>query len=147
MHKNNPATYTEHIARLADLITDIRACTLACEEQRYADAALLADRWLPSYPLQLNLATFKLEQSLREGAAPTALLERTAALLERYPDSDNLLFLMGRLHALQGDDAAAMEWYTRCAAITRNGLIMMELPAEAFPVPEEPEPDIPEIVE
>lgn len=147
VHKDNPDVYTEHVAQLADLIVDIRGCVLACEEQRYADADALADRWLARYPLQLNLATFKIEQALREGAAPATLTERTAALLERYPDSDNLLYLMGRLHALMGDDTAAMEWYTRCAAVTRNGLIMMELPAEAFPVPEEVEDELPETEE
>ena len=139
--------YTDHIAQLADLITDIRAYALACEEQRYDDAAQLAERWLTRYPLQLNLATFKIEQGLREGADPADLLQRAADLLARYPENDNLLFLTGRLHALLGNADTAMEWYTRCAAITRNGLIMMELPAEAFPAPEEPEPEIPEVPE
>ena len=139
--------YTDHIAQLADLITDIRAYALACEEQRYDDAAQLAERWLTRYPLQLNLATFKIEQGLREGADPADLLQRAADLLARYPENDNLLFLTGRLHALLGNADTAMEWYTRCAAITRNGLIMMELPAEAFPAPEEPEPEMPEVPE
>lgn len=139
--------YTDHIAQLAALITDIRAYALACEEQRYADAAQLAERWLTRYPLQLNLATFAIEQGLREGADPSTLLERATALLEHYPENDNLMFLMGRLHTLLGDADAALAWYTRCAAITRNGLILMELPAEAFPVPEEPEPKTPEVPE
>ena len=84
---------------------------------------------------------------MREGGDPAALLARTAALLEHYPDSDNLLYLAGRLNALLCDDDTAMDWYRRCAAITRNGLIMMELPAEAFPVPEEPEEESAEIPE
>ncbi len=147
LHKGDDAVYTDHIAQLAQLITDIRGCALACEEQRYDDAAALADRWIDRYPLQLNLATFKLEQALREGADPATLLERTAALLERYPDNDNLLYLMGRLHARMGGAEEALAWYTRCAAVTRNGLILMELPAEAFPAPVEPEEEIPEIPE
>ena len=147
IHEGNPATYTDHIAQLAQLITDIRACTLACEEQRYADAAMLADKWLSCYPLQLNLATFKIEQALREGVDPADLLARTNALLEHYPDSDHLMYLAGRLNTLLGNEETAMEWYTRCAAITRNGLIMMELPAEAFPVPEEPQEESAEIPE
>lgn len=145
LHEGNPDTYTEHVAGLAALVTDLRACALACEERRYADAAALADQWLPRYPLQRNLATFKIEQTLREGGDPAALLPRAAALLAHYPDSDDLLFLMGRLHALTGDEAAALEWYTRCAAVTRNGLILMELPAEAFLAPVEPEAEEPEI--
>ena len=147
VHKDNPETYTEHIAQLAQLITDVRACILACEEQRYTDAAALADKWSERYPLQLNLATFAIEQSLREGGDPAALLARTTALLEHYPDSDNLLYLAGRLNTLLGDVDVAMDWYRRCAAITRNGLIMMELPAEAFPVPEEPQEESTEIPE
>ena len=139
--------YTDHIAQLADLITDIRAYALACEEQRYDDAAQLAERWLTRYPLQLNLATFKIEQGLRDGADPADLLQRAADLLARYPENDKLLFLTGRLHALLGNADTALAWYTRCAAITRNGLIMMELPAEAFPAPEEPEPEMPEVSE
>lgn len=132
LHKGNDAVYTEHIAQLAELIGDIRGCILACEEQRYADAALLADRWIERYPLQINLATFKLEQALREGADAATLLPQAEALLARYPESDTLMYLMGRLHTALGNTAEGMAWYTRCAAVTRNGLIMMELPAEAM---------------
>ena len=132
LHKDDAAVYTEHIAQLAELIGDIRGCILACEEQRYADAALLADRWIERYPLQINLATFKIEQALREGADAAALLPRAEALQARYPESDTLMYLMGRLHTALGHTAEGMEWYTRCAAVTRNGLIMMELPAEAM---------------
>lgn len=147
LHKGNDTVYTEHIAQLADLIADVRGCILACEEERYADADTLADRWIERYPLQINLATFKIEQGLREGADPAALLTRTEALLARYPESDTLMYLMGRLHTALGHTAEGMEWYTRCAAVTRNGLILMELPAEAFPTPEEPEVEIAEISE
>ena len=42
------------------------------------------------------------------------------------------MFLLGRLHTALGHTAEGLEWYTRCAAATRNGLIMMELPAEAM---------------
>ena len=142
VHKGNDAVYTEHIAQLTELITDIRACALANEEQRYADAALLAERWLTRYPLQLNLAVFKIEQDLREGVDPSALLERTAHLLERYPESDALLFLMGRLHALLGHDAEATAWYTKCAAVTRNGLILMQLPDDFLPGHEVPAAEV-----
>ncbi|MBQ7088183.1 MAG: LicD family protein [Clostridia bacterium] len=144
VHEGDAAVYTPHIAQLAQLVADIRACALACEEQRYADATALADTWLSRYPLQRNLATFKIEQDLREGADPAALLARTDALLARYPDSDELMYLMGRLHALLGDDDTALDWYTRCAAVTRNGLIMMELPVEATQSPEAPEEEIPD---
>ena len=125
----------------------MRGCILACEEMRYADAAALAGKWSERYPLQLNLATFAIEQSLREGSDPAALLARTVTLLEHYPDSDHLMYLAGRLNALLGNTDTALDWYRRCAAITRNGLIMMELPAEAFPVPEEPEEESAEIPE
>lgn len=107
----------------------------------------MADRWISRYPLQLNLAIFKIEQGLREGADPAALLPRTEALLTRYPESDTLMYLMGRLHTALGHTADGMAWYTRCAAVTRNGLILMELPAEAFPIPEEPEVETAEISE
>ena len=75
------------------------------------------------------------------------MLARTDALLTRYPESDNLMYLMGRLHTLLGNADAALEWYSRCAAITRNGLIMMELPAEAMKAPEPPEEDILDVEE
>lgn len=131
-HKGNPAIYTDHIAQLEQCITDIRGCILACEEQRYDDAAALADRWLQVYPLQLNLATFRIEQGLRDGKDAATLLADAEALLARYPEDDKLMFLLGRLHTTLGHDADGMAWYTRCAAVTRNGLIMMELPAEAM---------------
>lgn len=131
-HKDNPAIYTDHIAQLEQVITDIRGCILACEEQRYADAAQLADRWAQAYPLQLNLATFRIEQGLRDGKDAATLLADATALLEHYPEDDKLMFLIGRLHTTLGHAAEGMEWYTRCAAVTRNGLIMMELPAEAM---------------
>ena len=131
-HKDNPAIYTDHIAQLEQFITDIRGCILACEEQRYADAATLADRWAQAYPLQLNLATFRIEQGLRDGKDAATLLADATTLLERYPQDDKLMFLLGRLHTALGHTAEGMEWYTRCAAVTRNGLIMMELPAEAM---------------
>ena len=124
--------YSEHVGQLAELITDIRGCVLACEEQRYADAAVLADRWIERYPQQLNLATFRIQQGLRDGKDAAALLADTEALLARYPDTDTLLYLMGRLHTALGNAEEGMAWYTRCAAITHNGLIMMELPAAAM---------------
>ena len=124
--------YTDHIAQLAALITDIRAYALACEEQRYADAAALVDRWIAAYPMQIHLATCKIEQSLRDGADAASLLTEVEALLAYYPDNDRLLYLMGYLHTALGHDAEGMEWYTRCAAVTYNGLIMMALPAEAM---------------
>ena len=39
---------------------------------------------------------------------------------------------MGHLHTALGHTAEGMDWYTRCATVTRNGLIMMALPAEAM---------------
>lgn len=132
LHKDDPAVYTPHIEQLVDLCADIRGCILACEEQRYADAAALVDRWIERYPLQINLATFKIEQGIRNGEDPAVLLPAAEALLARYPESDTLMFLLGRLHTALGHAAEGMEWYTRCAAVTRNGLIMMELPAEAM---------------
>lgn len=131
VHEGNTAVYTDDIAELARLIADVRGCILACEEGRYADAALLAERWLPRYPLQLDFATFQIEQALREGGDTTSLLTDTAALLKRYPANDALLFLMGRLHTELGHTEEGMEWYTRCAAVTRNGLILQHLPAQA----------------
>lgn len=139
LYEGNEAVYTDHITQLAQLIVDVRACVLACEEQRYADAAALADKWLPRYPLQLNLATFKIEQGLRDGEDPAALLERATALLARYPDNDTLLFLMGRLYTALGNAEEGLVWYTCCAARTRNGLLLMALPPEAMPAPVTPE--------
>ena len=131
LHKDNDTVYSARIAELNALAGDIRGCVLACEEQRYADAAALADRWIAAYPLQIHLATFKIEQGLRDGADATSLLTEVEALLAHYPDNDRLLYLMGYLHTALGHTAEGMEWYTRCAAVTYNGLIMMALPAEA----------------
>ncbi|MBQ3202442.1 MAG: LicD family protein [Clostridia bacterium] len=131
-HKHNKEVYTEHIEQMERFITDIRGCILACEEERYEDAAALADRWAQAYPLQLNMATFRIEQGLRNGDDAAVLLTSAKALLARYPENDKLMFLLGRLHTALGHTAEGMEWYTRCAAVTRNGLIMMELPAAAM---------------
>ena len=131
VHRENPALYTDEAARLMRFIEDIRGCMLACEEGRYTDAAHRAQRWLPHYPLQSDLAVFDLERRLRDGADTAALLQDTTALLARYPENDKLLFLMGRLHSALGHTDQEMAWYTRCAAVTRNGLMMMKLPAAA----------------
>lgn len=136
VHKQDD-TFTEHIRQMEQLTADIRACMLACEEERYDDAAALADRWAKSYPLQLNFAVFRIEQGLRDGKDAATLLADAEALQQRYPDNDKLMYLLGRLHTTLGHTAQGMEWYTRCAAATRNGLIMMELPAAAMQAAED----------
>jgi NAD(P)-dependent dehydrogenase (short-subunit alcohol dehydrogenase family) len=78
-----------------------------CEEFLQGGHTVLAGQYMPQWP-QLQ------------------------ALQQRYPDSDKVMFLLGRLHTALDHAAEGMEWYTRCAAVTRNGLIRMELPAEAM---------------
>ncbi len=131
-HKKNPLIYTRRIKQLDRMITDIRGCLLACEEERYRDAAVLASPWVDRYPLQINLAVFSIEQSIRNGEELSPLLKKVKTLLKRYPNNDQLMYLAGRLHTAQGHTKKGMEWYIRCAAITHNGLIMMDLPAEAM---------------
>ena len=113
---------------LWELILDVRACMLAEEEQRYSDAAALADRWSKKYLWQLNMAIFQVRQGIRDKQDASVLLPKLAALMEHYPDSDEAMKLMGDLLTLQGNAGDAENWYRRCRAITRNGLLLLELP-------------------
>lgn len=118
---------TQTTEKLLELITDIRACMLADEEERWSDAKLLAEKWIGEYPLQLNLAAFLIRQGIRESEDGMLLKQKTQALLTCYPKSDVLLKLMGDLS--KGEEAA--EWYQKCLEVTRNGLILMELAAHS----------------
>lgn len=112
---------------LLQLITDIRACMLANEEQRYEDAKKIAEMWIKTYPLQLNLAAFLIRQGIREGEDNGVLLEKVAQLLGHYPQSDELLLLKADLLAGTGNAEEAAYYYRKCEEITRNGMILMAL--------------------
>ncbi len=127
--------HSQPFGELSQLIGDVRSCMLAAEEERYLDARQLARRWIGQFPLQLNLASFLIRQGLREEENAQALIERTQQLLRYYPQSDELMKLMGDLLTQQNDNEAET-WYRRCAEITRNGIFLMEL-AEYLPQPEE----------
>ena len=118
---------TPQIEELLELIADVRACVLASEEERFADAKKLAQKWQTQYPLQLDLAVFGISQGIREGQDAKALQARTEELLAVYPDSDRLMLLMGQLLEKQ-ENPEAKTWYDRCRAITRNGMLLMQLP-------------------
>ena len=122
------------------MINDVRGCLIASEEGRYSDAKVLAEKWCGKFPLQRNLAIFRIQQGIREKDDPKELMECVEALLEHYPDSDELMFLMGQLLAALENHEEAETWYRRCKDITRNGLILMALP-ELPPLEEEPEAD------
>ncbi len=119
-----PDVPSERIGALLTFISDIRACVLAQEESRMADAAAIAGKWLPLYPLQHDLALFDLRHST---ASVAQRLTRTAAFLERYPGSDQLMLLMGDLHQQAGHAAEAEDWYRRTLECTHNGLIRLAL--------------------
>ena len=119
---------TPEIWELMDMILDIRACVLAAEESRYEDAKLLAEKWHSRCPAQLTLGVFAIRQAIRENGDPVCLAERVQTLLGYYPENDELLFLMAVLMEKLGKDEEAVSWYRRCLAVTRNGLLMMEMP-------------------
>lgn len=112
---------------LLAMITDIRSCMIAKEEARYNDAKNLALKWIESYPDQLNLAEFLMRQSIREGQTCDKVMAEAVKQLSNYPDSDELMYLMGDLLCMMGDYNQAEQWYSKCAAITQNGLIRMAL--------------------
>lgn len=119
---------SEKLKKLAELICDIRACLLAAEEERFSEAKELALKWIRQYPHQPNLAAFLIRQGLREDEPPQSWMPRLEALLERHPGNDELLFLMGRLLEKQGRQEEAEHQYRCCKEITRNGMLLMELP-------------------
>ena len=49
-------------------------------------------------------------------------------MLEKYPNSDELMYAMGLILEKQGEEGKAMEWYRRCQQITRNGMLLMKIP-------------------
>lgn len=119
---------TAGIRELREMILDIRDCMLAAEEGRFEDAKILAEKWHGRYPAQLNLGAFSIRQSLRENGDPASLAARVETLLKYYPENDELLFLMGNLLEKLNKGEEATGWYRRCLAVTRNGLILMEMP-------------------
>ena len=133
-------TESPELDELMEMISDIRGCVLAEEEGRYTDAKELAGKWSSRYPQQKTLAVFAVNQGIREDRAPTELAFRVQELLEQYPDSDELMFLMGKLLDQQNFREGAIGWYRRCQEITRNGMLLMQIP-ELPPVEEETEAD------
>ena len=131
---------TGRVKDVAEMICDVRGCLIASEESRYSDAKVLAEKWGEKFPLQKNLAVFRIQQGIREKDDPNELMGRVETLLERYPDSDELMFLMGELLTALENHEEADIWYRRCKDITRNGLILMALP-ELPPLEEELEAD------
>lgn len=118
---------SDRIRQLSALIVDVRACMLAVEETRYADACVLANKWIATFPWQVNLAAFLIREGLRNGDDIDGLMEKAKTLVARYPKNDELMKLMGDLLTQKGDHAEAQAWYRRCASCTRNGLLLMEL--------------------
>ncbi len=118
------AVSSERIENLLAFIADVRGCVLAQEEGRISDAAALAAKWREQFPLQLDLAVFDLRQS---DEAASEKMEKTGALLARYPENDQLMLLMGDLAKKAGKQAEAEDWYRRTLACTHNGLIRLAL--------------------
>ena len=127
---------TDEIRGFRELIMDIRSCMLAAEEERYNDAKNAAEKWYDSFPLQLNLGTFKISQGIRENQNPDQLLEQTKELLSYYPDSDECVYLMAVLLEKQGKEKEATDWYLRCGKISRNGMLLMKIPEQYLPLSE-----------
>lgn len=125
---------------VAEMINDVRGCLIAAEEGRYSDAKVLAEKWSKKFPLQRNLAVFRIQQGIRDKEDPNELMRCVETQLACYPDSDELMFLMGELLTAQENNEEAECWYRRCKDITRNGLILMALP-ELPPLEEEAEAD------
>lgn len=117
----------DSITELKKLIVDIRSCMLAAEEGRYEDAKELAEKWSVRFPLQLNLAAFMISQGIREEKNVEELMMQVSTLMGKYPNSDELMYLSALMFEKQNDKSAALEWYQRCKAITRNGMILMRL--------------------
>jgi len=111
----------ESIRELKEMIVDIRSCMLAAEEERYAEAKELAEKWNSRFPLQLNLGAFLISQGIKDEAY-------LHSLIAKYPNSDELMYLMAVLLEKQGNKKEAMEWYRLCKEISRNGMILMKLP-------------------
>ena len=117
----------DYQSKLMQFVHDVRACMLAAEEDRYQDAKKLAVKCCREDSLQLNTAAFLIHQDLRSGQDPAQLITRTQKLMSFYPQSDELMLLMGHLLAAQGNTDEALEWYRQCEQTTRNGLYIMEL--------------------
>jgi tetratricopeptide (TPR) repeat protein len=118
---------SEEMNELKKMITDIRGCMLAAEEERYEDAVQLAEKWHERFPLQLNLAAFMIGQGVRENQNTEELLERTRMLQLQYPNSDECMYLMALLLEKQGKQEEAVQWYQRCLKISRNGMLRMKI--------------------
>lgn len=129
---------TAEIRELSEMIRDIRGCMLASEEGRYTDAKLLAEKWFARFPLQLNLAVFMILQGIQDGKDTEELMKRTNTLLEKHPNSDEVMYVMGLLLEKQGKEEESIEWFRRCQQISRNGMLLMKMP-ELPPLEEEEE--------
>jgi len=117
----------DSICELKEMIMDIRSCLLAAEEERYAEAKVFAEKWNARFPLQLNIAAFMISQGIREGKSVDELMDQVHSVIDRYPNSDELMYLMAALLEKQGNKEKSMEWYRRCKEISRNGMILMRL--------------------
>ena len=118
---------TDAVNELLEMIGDIRGCLLASEESRFAEAKQLAEKWYPRFSLQLNLAMFMISQQIGEEQDVTSLMEQADTLLEKYPNSDELMYWKAVLLEKQGKQEDANNWYGRCVEITRNGMLLMKL--------------------
>lgn len=118
----------ESIDLLCKMICDIRGCLLAAEEGHYNDAKCLAQKWYDQFPMQPNLAVFNIQQKIREGQDPEELIKQIEPLLVAFPQNDELMFLMAQLLDKQGKQREANDWYQRCLDITRNGMILLQIP-------------------
>lgn len=118
---------TDAIDELLEMIGDIRGCLLASEELRFAEAKQLAEKWYPRFPLQLNLAVFMISQKIDKEQDIESLMEQVDMLLEKYPNSDELMYWKAVLLEKQGKQEDANNWYGRCVEITRNGMLLMKL--------------------
>jgi len=127
INKNNGGRTSDRLDHLNDLIVDVRECVILNEEGRYDEAKVLAEKWNGEFPLQLNMASFLIAQALREGKDVAQLAAEGEKLMEVYPNSDELMKLMGDLQSACGNEEDAKAWYRKCKASTRNGLLLMEL--------------------
>ena len=116
------------VSELKKMILDIRSCILAAEEGRHAEVESVAEEWNERFPLQLNLAAFMISKGIRDKQDEKELMKYVSLLMEKYPNSDELMYLMAQLLEKQDNMKDAIEWYQRCKKISRNGMILMKIP-------------------
>lgn len=132
INRDHSGCCSERISRMIDFTADIRECVILAEEGQDDAAAAVAEKWIGEFPHQIDIAAFMIRYTAAGGGDIESLIRAAEKLMSRYPDSDDLMKLMGDLFSAGGDDAAAEEWYERCLDNTRNGLYLMELEYLAF---------------